>query len=159
MGGCFSSRISDSEEEVQPIEYPPVPEDLKTIHVWSDHRDAVDDDAEKLLAYPLNELALGKPNRAECVMIDGANVKPYPFASIVCVDYPQQKIKLFWYDGYSRPNLALLDVPASGVYLEGLKNGTFGPTHYIKEPQDDVLEVLVELLRKAKANPGTYIYT
>lgn len=160
VGGCFSPQIGDDDQfESQIIEYPPIPDKLKVIHVWSDHRDAIEEDAAKLLCYPLNELNLDRPYRAECVMIDGANIKPYPFASIVCVEYRDKDRKLFWYDGYAKPEISnKSDLPFSGIYLQGEKDGTFVPINITKKPQGENLEVTIDLLRKARKNPGLYVY-
>lgn len=160
VGGCFSSRISDDIEQALPEEYDPkIPEGVSVIHVWSEHRDAIDVDAAELLHYPITVLHLGKPNRAECIMIDGANIKPYPFASTVCVEYGDLKLKLFWHDGYSRPVLPIgSDMLRTGVYLQGAKEGLLWLPQQIKAPQDENLVALIELLRRAKRAPGQYTY-
>lgn len=149
VGGCFS--VPDDPYADIPLEPPkdrPACDEafakLKTAHVRSARRDGIDTEAEELLASPIVHLNPGYPVSAECVLIDGSAERPYPFESIVRIDFAEKGVRIFWYDGGVQP---LTDQPIFPMR----------DLVYLSRDERRQIGAIIEIIKTAKQTPGRLV--
>lgn len=149
VGGCLS--VSDDPYECQPVELSkdrpandPNFEILKEAHIRSSFRNGIDCEAEALFASPILHLTPGYPTSAECIMIDGAAEKPYPFQSVVRIDFAEKGLKFFWYDGGACPVSPKPVFPSRDL-------------SFLSRDERLQIATIIELIKKARQMPGRIV--